>query len=197
MADTLRLIVGLGNPGSEYNHTRHNAGFDFIDLLAEQYRGNWQHDKKFFADISKIQLNGQEILLLKPLTFMNRSGKSVAAAANFYKIPLEEILVAYDELDLPPGVARLKSGGGHGGHNGMRDIIACLGNQREFKRLRLGIGHPGHSAQVVNYVLGKAPRSEAELIELAMREACGSLADIISHWHRAMTSLNSFNASNR
>ena len=196
MADTLRLIVGLGNPGSEYSHTRHNAGFDFVDLLAEQYRGNWQHDRKFFADISKVQFNGEEILLLKPQTFMNRSGKAVAAVVNFYKIPLDQILVAYDELDLSAGVIRLKSGGGHGGHNGMRDIIACLGNQREFKRLRIGIGHPGHAAQVVNYVLGKAPRSEADLTGQAMQEASNKLADIVHHWHRAMTELNSFKASN-
>ncbi|WP_428243844.1 aminoacyl-tRNA hydrolase [Gynuella sp.] len=195
MANSIRLIVGLGNPGPEYHHTRHNAGFDFVDFLAEQYNGRWQSDKKFFADICRITADGQEILLLKPQTFMNRSGKSVAAVTNFFKLALENILVAYDELDLPPGVARLKVGGGHGGHNGMRDIIACLGNQRDFKRLRIGIGHPGHSSQVVGYVLGKAPQTESGLIELAMVEAARNLNLIISQWHKAMTELNSFKAS--
>ncbi|AJQ96413.1 aminoacyl-tRNA hydrolase [Gynuella sunshinyii] len=195
MTDSIRLIVGLGNPGPEYHHTRHNAGFDFVDFLAEQHNGRWQSDKKFFAEICRITADGQEILLLKPQTFMNRSGKSVAAVTNFFKLTLDNILVAYDELDLPPGVARLKVGGGHGGHNGMRDIITCLGNQRDFKRLRIGIGHPGHSSQVVGYVLGRAPQAESGLIELAMVEAARNLNLIIGQWHRAMTELNSFKAS--
>ncbi len=154
MSNTILLIVGLGNPGTQYQQTRHNTGFWFVDELARQYNSQFQFDKKYNAEICQIDVAGCKTTLLKPMTFMNLSGQPVAAWANFYKIPPEQILVAHDELDFEPGKIKLKRGGGHGGHNGLRDIISKFG-RKDFLRLRIGIGHPGHSSQVSNYVLGK------------------------------------------
>ena len=164
----IRLIVGLGNPGADYLNTRHNAGFWFVDALAGQYLQRFRFEKRFNAEESKIRNNGEDVFLLKPMTFMNRSGQPVGAMARYYKLKPEQILVVHDELDLEPGDNRLKQGGGHGGHNGLRDIIAHLGD-REFFRLRVGIGHPGDRNQVVNYVLHKPSTGDLEAIEAANR----------------------------
>lgn len=167
---SIRLIVGLGNPGREYETTRHNAGYWWADELARLQNLNFRSEAKFHGLMARGQLHGHEILLLKPQTFMNASGRSVGALAQFYKIAPAEILVAHDELDLQPGTARLKLGGGHGGHNGLKDIIAYLGS-RDFWRLRIGIGHPGERAEVVNFVLNDPRREERELIGAAMQHA--------------------------
>ncbi|OGS81031.1 MAG: aminoacyl-tRNA hydrolase [Gallionellales bacterium GWA2_55_18] len=166
----IRLIVGLGNPGREYETTRHNVGFLWVDELARLQNLGFKSEAKFHGMTARGQLHGHEMLLLKPQTFMNVSGRSVGALAQFYKIEPAEILVVHDELDLPPGVARLKMGGGHGGHNGLKDIIAHLGS-KDFWRLRLGIGHPGEGADVANYVLNDPRREERELIGEAMQRA--------------------------
>lgn len=187
----IKLIVGLGNPGAEYERTRHNAGFDFVEALARQHNQPLKAESKFFGLTARIDVNGSDIRLLNPSTFMNRSGQSVGAIAKFYKIEPEEILVAHDELDLAPGIARLKQGGGHGGHNGLRDIIASLGNNKNFYRLRLGVGHPGNAKQVVGYVLKKAPQSEQTLIDDAIYESTRVLGDVAKgEWNNAMKELH-------
>ena len=159
MTDTtpIRLLVGLGNPGSEYSQTRHNAGFWLIDELIRRLPNSQalSEDSKFHGWCGKLIIGGHSIRLLQPSTFMNRSGLSVAALANFYKISPDAILIDHDELDIAPGTVRLKIGGGHGGHNGLRDIISNLGNQKQFGRLRIGIGHPRNAKQVSNFVLKK------------------------------------------
>lgn len=194
-SDRISMIVGLGNPGPQYDHTRHNAGFDFVDRLARLWNGQWKTDKKYAGELCQITLANQPVWLLKPMTFMNRSGQSVAALANFYKLPPTSILVAHDELDLPPGVARLKKGGGHGGHNGLRDIIAQLGNNKEFYRLRIGIGHPGQAREVVNFVLTKAPAAEQTQIDDAIAAAASEMPTAcVGEWAKAMNSLHSFKA---
>ncbi|WP_273903649.1 aminoacyl-tRNA hydrolase [Enterobacter hormaechei] len=168
---TIKLIVGLANPGAEYAATRHNAGAWYVDLLAERLRALLREEPKFYGYTSRINLAGADVRLLVPTTFMNLSGKAVAAMATFYRINPDEILVAHDELDLPPGVAKFKLGGGHGGHNGLKDIISKLGNNPNFHRLRVGIGHPGDKNKVVGFVLGKPPVSEQKLIDEAVDEA--------------------------
>lgn len=167
----IKLIVGLANPGAEYAATRHNAGAWYVDLLAERLRAPLREEPKFFGYTSCITLEGEDVRLLVPTTFMNLSGKAVGAMTSFYRIPPDEILVAHDELDLPPGVAKFKLGGGHGGHNGLKDIISKLGNNPNFHRLRVGIGHPGDKNKVVGFVLGKPPVSEQKLIDMAIDEA--------------------------
>ncbi len=175
----IKLIVGLGNPGPEYDDTRHNAGFWLLDALAEQWQARWQDDKKFFGHSARSVQPEGEIRLLKPQTYMNRSGQSVQALAAFYKIKAQEILVIHDELDLAPGRIKFKLGGGNGGHNGLKDIQARLGTP-DFYRLRLGIGHPGERSEVINYVL-KKPRSEdRELIEQAIAKSIDTLLTILS-----------------
>ena len=166
----IRLIVGLGNPGREYETTRHNAGYWWLDELARLQNLSFKSESKFHGLAARGQLHGHEMLLLKPQTFMNVSGRAVGALAQFYKIAPAEMLVVHDELDLPPGVARLKMGGGHGGHNGLKDIIAHLGS-KDFWRLRLGIGHPGERTDVAGYVLNDPRREERELIDEAMQRA--------------------------
>ena len=166
----IRLIVGLGNPGREYETTRHNTGYWWVDELARLQNLRFKNEAKFHGLTARGQLHGHEMLLLKPQTFMNVSGRAVGALAQFYKIAPAEILVVHDELDLPPGVARLKLGGGHGGHNGLKDIIAHLGS-KDFWRLRLGIGHPGERTDVAGYVLNDPRREERELIDAAMQRA--------------------------
>ena len=168
--NAIRLIVGLGNPGREYETTRHNAGYWWVDELARLQNLSFKNEPKFHGLMARGQLHDHEMLLLKPLTFMNVSGRSVGALAQFYKIAPVEILVVHDELDLPPGVARLKLGGGHGGHNGLKDIIAHLGT-RDFWRLRLGIGHPGERDEVASFVLNNPRREERELIDAAVQHA--------------------------
>jgi PTH1 family peptidyl-tRNA hydrolase len=143
VSDAIQLIVGLGNPGAQYAGTRHNAGADFVVELARQAGAILKKDSKYHGEVAECLFSGHKLRLLVPDTFMNRSGKAVAALANFYKMTPEQMLIAHDELDIPPGSARFKFGGGHGGHNGLRDIIPALGNSRDFHRLRIGIGHPG------------------------------------------------------
>jgi PTH1 family peptidyl-tRNA hydrolase len=166
----IRLIVGLGNPGADYTDTRHNAGFWFLDSLAQQLSVSFRFDKRFNAAETKTQVkvdtNSKDIILLKPQTFMNRSGQSVGAVARYYKLLPAQILVVHDELDLAAGDNRLKQGGGHGGHNGLRDIINHLA-VKDFFRLRVGIGHPGDRNQVINYVLHKPSVSDQSAIEAA------------------------------
>ena len=192
----VQLIVGLGNPGPEYDQTRHNAGALFVERLADRERVNLSLDKKYFGLVGKFSHQGRDVRLLIPTTYMNRSGQAVAALANFFRITPDAILVAHDELDMPPGVAKLKQGGGHGGHNGLRDIIAQLGNQNNFHRLRLGIGHPGHSSMVSNFVLGRAPRSEQDLLDTSIDFALGVLPEILAgDWTVAMRKLHSQKAT--
>lgn len=187
----IQLIVGLGNPGPEYDRTRHNAGADFVTELARRHGAQLANDSKYKGLSGRVRVGGQEIRLLIPTTYMNRSGQSVAPLANFFKIPPQAILVAHDELDLPPGTARLKSGGGHGGHNGLRDIISSLGNNRDFMRLRLGIGHPGNAREVVNFVLQRAPRSEQDQLADAIERSIDALPTAASgDWGAAMKDLH-------
>lgn len=167
----IKLIVGLANPGSKYEGTRHNAGEWLINELARMYNVSLKEEAKYFGKVAKINTAQGEVRLLVPTTFMNLSGKAVGALANFYRIKPEEILVAHDELDLPPGVAKIKQGGGHGGHNGLKDIIASLGNNNNFYRVRIGIGHPGHRDLVAGYVLGKPALQDQEKIDAAVDEA--------------------------
>lgn len=189
--NTVQLIVGLGNPGSEYDRTRHNAGADFVTELARQAGASLNPDPKYFGLTARINYQGQYLRLLIPTTYMNRSGQAVGAMANFFKIEPAAILVAHDELDLAPGVARFKQGGGHGGHNGLRDIISALGNNQNFPRLRLGIGHPGAAPLVANYVLKRAPASEQELIDDAIYRASKSLPEAVKgDWNSAMKKLH-------
>lgn len=162
-----QLIVGLGNPGKEYEATRHNAGFFFVDALAEQWQCHFSLESKFFGYLAKAKINGEDVWLLKPNTFMNRSGMSVAAVCNFYKIPAKAVLAVHDELDITPGEARLKIGGGAGGHNGLKDMAKALGTQ-DFMRLRLGIGHPGQAALVANYVLHAPSKDERNQLDDAI-----------------------------
>ncbi len=162
----IRLIVGLGNPGADYVDTRHNAGFWFVDLLANWLSLSFRFEKRFNAEEARYRADDNDIFLLKPMTFMNRSGQSVGALARFYKLKPQQMLVVHDELDLAPGDNRLKQGGGHGGHNGLRDMINHLG-ARDFFRLRVGIGHPGDRDQVVNYVLHRPSIVDRDLIDEA------------------------------
>ncbi|MBA6337850.1 MULTISPECIES: aminoacyl-tRNA hydrolase [unclassified Colwellia] len=168
---TIQLVVGLGNPGPEYTKTRHNAGVWFVEELASRYNISLRPEKKYFGLYGKGLIGNEVVHLLVPTTFMNRSGQSVAPLANFFRIPVDNILVAHDELDMEPGVCKIKKGGGHGGHNGLRDIISCLANNKEFYRLRIGIGHPGHRDRVTGHVLGKAPAIDQDKIDQAIDEA--------------------------
>lgn len=193
----VRLIVGLGNPGPEYALTRHNAGVWFIDALLQRFPTTMPllEETKFKGLTGQINIAGHSVRLLVPTTFMNLSGQSVAALMNFYKIESDAILVAHDELDIDPGLVRLKQGGGHGGHNGLRDIISSLGNQKNFGRLRIGIGHPGNAKQVSNFVLKKAPNAETLLTEAAINETVSHIEGIVKgDWQLVMNELHSFNA---
>ncbi|SEI56296.1 peptidyl-tRNA hydrolase, PTH1 family [Pseudomonas linyingensis] len=188
----IQLIVGLGNPGPEYEQSRHNAGALFVERLARHQGVSLSAERKYFGLVGKFSHQGRDVRLLIPTTYMNRSGQSVAALANFFRIPPAAILVAHDELDMPPGTAKLKVGGGHGGHNGLRDIIAQLGNQNSFHRLRLGIGHPGDKNLVSGFVLGRAPRSEQEKLEASIDFALDVLPEMLAgDWTKAMHKLHS------
>ncbi len=173
----LRLVVGLGNPGPTYARTRHNAGFALVDELARRAGAGFRSEPRHQGEVARARIAEQELWLLKPMTYMNLSGASVQSLAGFYKIAPEAILVAHDELDFPPGVVRLKLGGGAGGHNGLRDIMARLGES--FWRLRIGIGHPGDRSAVLDYVLGRPPQAEAALIEEAVSAAADVLPPIL------------------
>ncbi len=195
MKDTIQLIVGLGNPGPEYEQTRHNAGVQCLEALARASGITLKPEKKFFGLAGKGRIGQQDVWCLYPTTYMNRSGQAVGALAQFYKIPPQNILVIHDELDLPPGVAKFKQGGGHGGQNGLKDIIRALGNQNGFYRLRIGIGHPGDKHLVTNYVLGKAPKAQAQQIEQAIDAAVSELPNAIAgDWATAMNRLHSVKA---
>jgi peptidyl-tRNA hydrolase, PTH1 family len=186
----LRVIVGLGNPGPEHQVTRHNAGFWFVDLLARRHGVEFRDYRKYSGETARLSINGQDLILLKPTTYMNRSGLSVRQVSDFFKIEPDDILVAHDELDLPVGAVRLKHGGGHGGHNGLRDTIAHIGES--FWRLRLGIGHPGNKADVIDYVLTRAPRVEEDLMLEAVNSAADSIPLLLEQGaERAMTKLHS------
>ncbi|MEW9798270.1 aminoacyl-tRNA hydrolase [Alteromonas sp. CYL-A6] len=191
MAD-IRLIVGLGNPGPEYQHTRHNAGEWFLNQLADTFHTSLTPESKFFGKTARITIAGHDVRLLYPTTFMNRSGQAVAAMANFYRIEPEQILVAFDELDLPPGVAKFKVGGSSS-QNGVRDIVARLGNNKNFLRLRIGIGHPGHKSKVTGHVLGKPAAAEKEAIDSVIDEAVRCTEMLFTHdFTLAQNRLHSF-----
>ena len=192
MAQQIVMVVGLGNPGSDYESTRHNAGAMFVEALARHAGQALRPDKKYHGLYARVHWQGLELHLLNPTTFMNRSGLAIKALADFYKIAPDQILIAHDELDLPPGTAKLKHGGGHGGHNGLRDAIAHLGSN-QFYRLRLGIGHPGDSRQVTNYVLGRMGKRETEDLEAVCHQAIRVLPDAASgNLARAMNALHTF-----
>jgi PTH1 family peptidyl-tRNA hydrolase len=195
VSSPLELLVGLGNPGPQYVLTRHNAGFWWIDELASRYGGHFRAEAKFGGEVCRISTGARSLWLLKPMTFMNRSGQSIVRFASFYKIPLRGMLIAHDELDLPPGTVRLKRGGGHGGHNGLRDAIRHLGGN-DFLRLRLGIGHPGNSGDVVDYVLHRASLGEQELIEGAIEDAAREFPRLVEgQLEHVMHALHSRRAS--
>jgi PTH1 family peptidyl-tRNA hydrolase len=170
---TVKLIVGLGNPGREYQTTRHNAGFWFVEELARRHGGKFRLEPRFNAELARVQMAGQERWLVKPQDFMNNSGRVTAAVASFYKVDAAGLLVAHDELDLPPGALRLKSGGGAGRHNGLKDLIAHFGDA--FWRLRIGVGHPGNRDLVTPYLLGRIGSAERDLIERALPDAADAV----------------------
>ncbi|HSP57492.1 MAG TPA: aminoacyl-tRNA hydrolase [Halomonas sp.] len=189
----VKAIIGLGNPGSDYAGTRHNVGAWVVHALARQTGGELRPDKKFLGLHARVRLDGHEVHLLEPTTFMNRSGGAVAALCQFFRLEADELLVVHDELDLPAGTARYKQGGGHGGHNGLRDIISALGNERGFHRLRLGIGHPGDARQVTHYVLGRPGKADHAAIDAAIEECQATLPlAIAGEWAKAMNRLHSF-----
>lgn len=191
MSNKIKMIVGLGNPGSEYEQTRHNAGFWFIDELAWQYKATLKEEKKFFGSVARISISGSDLWLLKPATFMNRSGQAVAALAQFYKIKPEEILVVHDELDIPCGRIKFKLGGGNGGHNGLKDIQARLGTP-DFYRLRLGIDHPGDRNLVVGYVLNKPSPEHRQQIDEAINKSLKAVPILLAgEWEEAVRFLHS------
>ncbi len=190
MGDTaIKAIVGLGNPGPDYEKTRHNVGFWLIDRLAAAGGGNLKAETKLMGDACQVSLAYSNVRLLKPTTFMNESGQSVRRFMDFFKLDISQILVCHDELDLPPGIARLKRGGGHGGHNGLRSIMSHCG--KDFLRLRIGIGHPGHKSAVHGYVLHRPGKSdEAEILQ-AIDYSERSIATLISGGlERASTELH-------
>ena len=186
------VIVGLGNPGPKYHRTRHNAGADFVRELANSFSATLNTESKFFGETARITINGRDIRLLIPSTYMNRSGQSVAAMTKFYQIAPQNMLVAHDELDHSPGITRFKIAGGHGGHNGLRDIIKSLGNSNEFARLRIGIGHPGHADHVADYVLKTASKGDQQLIDNSISDALHYLPLAVDgQWEQAMNQLHS------
>lgn len=188
---TVSAIIGLRNPGAQYAGTRHNAGAWMVELLVRQAGTSLRSERKFLGDYTRIDLDGHTLHLLLPSTFMNCSGQSVSLLTKFFKLSPEQLLVAHDELDIPPGQARFKQGGGHGGHNGLRDIISALGNNRSFHRLRIGIGHPGDASRVVNYVLGTPGKSERTAIDSAVEAAVDAFPPALSgNWAKAMNRLH-------
>lgn len=188
---SIKLIVGLGNPGAEYLLTRHNAGFWFVQHLAQQFNITLAPDKKFHGVTGRGQILGHDVRLLLPLTFMNKSGQSVVPMVNYYGIDNDELLIAHDELDIPAGAIKLKTGGGHGGHNGLRDITPHIGSS--FHRLRIGIGHPGHKSKVSGHVLSKASSDDQVMIDSALNAAFDALPLLLSgDIERARSEINGF-----
>ncbi len=176
---SINLVVGLGNPGRQYEQNRHNTGYWFVDLLARRYGGDFKLESKFHGLACRVRVGTNECWLLKPSTYMNRSGQSVSSLAKYFKIETPQILVAHDELDLDAGEVRLKRDGGHAGHNGLRDIISAMGS-KDFWRLRIGIDHPGERNQVVDYVLGNPSRDDAVAIESRLEAAADQLPRILA-----------------
>lgn len=186
----IRLIVGLGNPGPQYELTRHNVGFWLVDAIAEAHGERFRAEPKFHGDLCRISVGAADLRLLKPSTYMNRSGQAVSAVAGYFDIAPEQILVAHDELDLPVGTIRLKQAGGHAGHNGLRDTISALGS-RDFWRLRIGIAHPGDRTLVTGYVLGRPSREDEAAIRQTLIDAEGALPDLAQgQYQRVMNSLH-------
>lgn len=174
MAGTIRLLAGLGNPGSDYEGTRHNVGFWLVDEVARLHGGIFRREAKFHGQVCRVVIGGRDLWLLKPTTYMNRSGESVGALCRYLKVAPDELLVAHDELDLPVGIARIKVGGGHAGHNGLRDIVGVLGSS-DFLRVRIGIAHPGDRTRVLNYVLGRPSREDETALRTILDEASACL----------------------
>ena len=193
MNQPIALIIGLGNPGHEYEHTRHNAGAWYVERLARALGVTLASEPKYFGRVARASINGHDVRLLIPNTFMNRSGQATGALATFFKIAPEQMLVAHDELDMPPGTVRLKIGGGHGGHNGLRDMVAAHGNNTNFLRLRIGIGRPPHKDQVTPWVLGRAQAADQDKMDAAIAEAIRETPVIVAgDTARAMNKLNGF-----
>lgn len=189
---SLIAIAGLGNPGAEYERTRHNAGFWFADAVADRWRGSFKVESKFFGSLARVRIESTDVLILKPSTFMNRSGQAVQALMQFYKLGPADLLVAHDELDLPAGKMQLKLAGGHGGHNGLRDIHKPLGDG--YRRLRVGIGHPGDKNLVLNYVLGRPSKADDEAIQAGIGRAMDVLPTWLSQsWDKALQQLHTSN----
>ena len=189
MTQGLAAIVGLGNPGGEHQGDRHNVGYDLVEELARRYGGSFKAESKFHGELARITVDGHDLRLLKPTTFMNRSGQSAQALASFLKLSPEQLLIAHDELDLPVGDLRLKRGGGHGGHNGLRDLCRHLG--QDFLRLRIGIGHPGHKDRVTGYVLNRPPEAERRQLDEAVDRACDEVPTLLRDGlERAMNRLH-------
>ncbi|MBQ15052.1 MAG: aminoacyl-tRNA hydrolase [Gammaproteobacteria bacterium] len=190
----LKLIVGLGNPGPQHDSNRHNAGVIFLHHLCKSYDGTLRGESKFYGEYAAINIAGRDVKLLFPATYMNNSGRAVAAICNFFKIEPENMLVAYDEIDFEVGITRLKEGGGHGGHNGIRDIISALGGKKDFYRLRIGVGHPGHKSMVSNHVLSDPSRSEADVIFSNIEDAILVIPKaVVGDWEEAMQQLHTEN----
>lgn len=193
MPSIIKLIVGLGNPGPKYSDTRHNAGFWFVDELIDNQHNSFSADKKFMGDCARLLIEGADVRVLKPETFMNNSGRAVKAITDYYGIEPTEILVAHDEIDLDVGIVRIKKGGGHGGHNGLRDIIEQTGD-KEFLRLRIGVGHPGHKDDVINYVLERPGKDDDKKIKGSIDRAIEIMPLLFKgELNKAMTLLNAPN----
>ena len=191
MDKIVQLIVGLGNPGQQYEQTRHNAGASLISILSQQYVSDLKLEERFFGFIARVKVDIQDVRLLIPNTYMNLSGKSIAAFAKFYQISPENILVVHDDIDLAPGISKYKIGGGHGGHNGLKDTIRALGNNSNFARLRIGVGHPGESDEVVNFVLKKASQNEQKLINESIINCISTIPlAVTGKWNEAMKDLH-------
>ena len=191
MDKIVQLIVGLGNPGQQYEQTRHNAGASLISILSQQYASDLKLEERFFGFIARVKIDIQDVRLLIPNTYMNLSGKSIAAFARFYQISPENILIVHDDIDLAPGISKYKIGGGHGGHNGLKDTIRALGNNSNFARLRIGVEHPGESDEVVNFVLKKASQNEQKLINESIINCISTIPlAVTGKWNEAMKDLH-------
>ena len=191
MDKIVQLIVGLGNPGQQYEQTRHNAGASLISILSQEYDSDLKLEEKFFGFTARVKIDIQDVRLLIPNTYMNLSGKSIAAFAKFYQISPENILIVHDDIDLAPGISKYKIGGGHGGHNGLKDTIRALGNNSNFARLRIGVGHPGESDEVVNFVLKKASQNEQKLINESIVNCISTIPlAVTGKWNEAMKDLH-------
>jgi peptidyl-tRNA hydrolase, PTH1 family len=190
MTIDLKAIIGLGNPGTDHARTRHNAGFWFADALAAKFGGTFHKEARFHGQLATITVDGHKLWVLKPQTWMNDSGRAVQALMAFHKVAPGQVLVAHDELDLPPGVVRLKVGGGHGGHNGLRDTHEQIG--ADYRRLRIGVGHPGEKHLVMNYLTsGRAGAADQKLIDEAIAAAVEALPLALHNWEKATQQLHS------